>query len=380
MADHTLFIFGTLRDDALRDLVLGRRVTPRPAALAGHRVMRVNGEVFPMAVPSPGACLEGALLDLTAEEMTRVVYFEDEVEFGLAEISVDTPAGPERAVMFTSNLRPSDEPWDFEDWRREGQPFFLECAREIMAHYEAGRDWSDAGLWPGVKARARARANAAAEPSRKGVGGLGRDKVATTALSYPFAGFFAVEDHRLRHPRFDGRMTPELRRLVFASGDAVTVVPYDARRDLILLVTQWRAGPHARGDKDPWPLEAIAGRIDGGEAPEEAARREAREEAGLELGRMKKIAAFYPSPGAVAEFVTAYVAEADLAEAGGVFGQDDEDEDILSLVLPLDKALAMVDDFEANTSPVLVTLLWLAARRDELRRDWAVPAGAHSGL
>ena len=62
------------------------------------------------------------------------------------------------------------------------------------------------------------------------------------------------------------------------SGDAVTVLPYDPKRDLVLVVEQIRAGPFARGDRQSWQIEAIAGRVDPFETPEQAARREAVEE------------------------------------------------------------------------------------------------------
>ena len=39
----------------------------------------------------------------------------------------------------------------------------------------------------------------------------------------------AMEEHRLRHRRFDGAMSEPLDRAVFTSGDAVTVLPFDPR-------------------------------------------------------------------------------------------------------------------------------------------------------
>ena len=48
-------------------------------------------------------------------------------------------------------------------------------------------------------------------------------------------------------------------------------------------------------------LEPVAGVIDPGETPEDAARREAAEEARLTLGELLPVAEYYPSPGALAE-------------------------------------------------------------------------------
>ena len=103
------------------------------------------------------------------------------------------------------------------------------------------------------------------------------------------------------------RCRTALDRAVFTSGDAVTVLPFDPRAGTVLLIEQFRAGPYARRDPRPWCIEAVAGRCDRPEPPEATARREAREEAGLELGRLERIAGYYPSPGIAAEYITAFV-------------------------------------------------------------------------
>ncbi|MBN8194773.1 ADP-ribose diphosphatase, partial [Bacillus sp. NTK074B] len=86
------------------------------------------------------------------------------------------------------------------------------------------------------------------------------------------ARFFAVIEDRLRHRRFGGGMSETVLRAAFLMSDAVTVLPYDPVRDRVMVGEQFRAGPFARGDRNPWSIEAIAGRIDAGEAPETAAR------------------------------------------------------------------------------------------------------------
>jgi nudix-type nucleoside diphosphatase (YffH/AdpP family) len=165
-------------------------------------------------------------------------------------------------------------------------------------------------------------------------------------------------------------MSDLIDRAVFTSGDAITVLPFDPRAGTVLLIEQFRSGPWARRDPHPWSLETVAGRCDVTEPPEATARREAREEAGLELGRIERIAAFYPSPGIVAEHITSFVAEADLGGAGGTFGLAEEHEDIRALVVPLGDALAAVETGEINTSPLMVSLLWLARHEERLRAAW----------
>ena len=95
-----------------------------------------------------------------------------------------------------------------------------------------------------------------------------KDEIVTIAQKTSHAGFFLLKTMQLRHQRFDGAMSAELEREVFVAGDATTVLPYDPVRDCVLLIEQFRMGPYGRGDKHPWMLEPIAGRIDGGEGAE----------------------------------------------------------------------------------------------------------------
>lgn len=215
-----------------------------------------------------------------------------------------------------------------------------------------------------VAAASRLRARSAAgKVLRQGTG-----EVSLSALDHAHAGFFGLDVLTLAHRRFDGAMSPEITREIFVSGDAVTVLPYDPARDRVLLVEQFRAGPLGRGDPMPWQLEAIAGRIDPGETPQDAARREAREEAGLELGRLEFVAEYYPSPGAVTEYIYSYVAICELPDGvAGVFGAEDEAEDIKGHLLSFDALMAAVAGGEVANAPMILTALWLQRERRRLR-------------
>lgn len=215
-----------------------------------------------------------------------------------------------------------------------------------------------------VRAASALRAQAEGGPE-----GPGDSAVAVAARRHPFRGFFGLEVLTLRHRRHDGTMTPPLTREVLVSTDAVTVLPWDPRRDLVLLVEQFRAGPAVRGGGRLWQIEAIAGRIDAGETPEATARREAMEEAGIELGPLLRVAGFYPSPGALSEFIHSYVAPCDFgAVRPGLYGLRDEGEDIRSLTVPFDEAMSWLDQGRIGNAPLIVTLLWLARERPRLRQ------------
>ena len=153
----------------------------------------------------------------------------------------------------------------------------------------------------------------------------------------------------------------------FIGGDAVTVLPYDPVLDSVLLVEQFRAGPLMRGDPRPWSLEPIAGRIDPGESPEDTVRREALEEAAIDLGALHRVADYYPTPGAVTEFLYSCVAQADLAGQGGTLGGEaGEDEDIRTHVVPFETLMELIDSGEAGTGPLILSSYGLALNRVRL--------------
>ena len=90
------------------------------------------------------------------------------------------------------------------------------------------------------------------------------------------------------------------RSIVRHLGSAVMMAVDEKSR--ILLVRQFRL-PAA---KNLWELPA--GRLDAGEKPLEAARRELREETGYKARNWKRLASFWPSPGYVGEKMTIFLA------------------------------------------------------------------------
>lgn len=372
-----LFFYGTLRDPALLELVLGRPLKPgetRPARAPGHATRRLEDEAYPVLVPQEGAVAEGLLLAPPApEEQERILFFEDE-EYGLVPIEVESGNGPEQAVYFRPTEKPlqTHEPWDFHAWCERDREVALEAAAELMAMYGHVAPSCIDDAWAGImlRARQRVRARQCSPPQ----GPLRRfpapDDVETVELRRPFSGYLAVEERRLRYRRFDGGWLGPVPRTAVLWGDAVTVLPYDPRTDRVLLVEQFRPGPQARGDPNPWCIEVVAGRLDADEDAEDVARREALEEAGLRLGRLERIGLYYPTPGLAGECLTAFVGEADLAEAGGVHGLEAENEDIRSMTLSFAEAMQAATSGTVNTGPALVSLLWLAHERERLLALW----------
>ena len=198
---------------------------------------------------------------------------------------------------------------------------------------------------------------------------LSGDEVQIQSVDRVYEGYARVEKYELTHPLFNGGMSEVINRELFVSGDAVMVIPYDVGSQSILLIEQFRMGPLHRGDH-PWLFEGVAGRIEAGEVPADVARREAVEEAGVDLGVIEEMGGFFLSPGIVAEHMTFFCAQADLSQSGGVFGLDEEAEDIRAVVVLLDDALAALDGGQVVNAPTALSLLWLARNRDRLTALW----------
>lgn len=344
--------------------ILGDEPLPelRPARLSGYAVAGDAEGLRAALVAARGCDVAGVYVDVSPGARARL-------DFAMAALgAAPADAGPATAYSFEPGAAPTGR---WQGATPEAHARLLETLAEVMGHF-GRRDVAEMRrLLPGiaVRALARARGPRSSKPRVLG-GGLSAADVRPLAREFSYARFFAMEEHRLVHRRFDGGDSEVLDRAVFTSGDAVTVLPFDPHAGSVLMVEQFRAGPHARLDPSPWCLEPVAGRCDRSEPPEATARREAVEEAGVTLGRVERIGAFYPSPGIVAEHITAFVGEADLADAGGVHGLPEEHEDIRAVVAPLDAALAAVASGEINTAPLIISLLWLARNARRLRGAW----------
>lgn len=367
-----LFLYGTLRDTQLLDTVLGRNVQAKPAVLDDYKTYSVAGENFPILTPEAGAKAEGIFLDdLSAEDIARLDFYEGPYAYTLRAGVVQSASGPIDAQFYMPEpgTWQTGAPWSLEQWQERYGPVKREAAHEITALFGKMSADDVAQRMTMIETRAQARVNARSWPKPVSLrSGLGRDDVTVSQHRQPYSHFFALEEVDLTHRQFNGETSPHMERAVFVSADAVTVLPYDPVRDRVLVIEQFRTGPYLRGDANPWLLEAIAGRLDAFETPQDTARREAREEAGLKLSALHRIGGYYPSPGANTEYLISYVAVTDLPDGSdGLGGLETEAEDIRSLLVGFDAIMAAVDSGEVDNGPLALSLYWLARHRDELR-------------
>ena len=93
----------------------------------------------------------------------------------------------------------------------------------------------------------------------------------------------------------------EIKRAIVQHAGSAVVMPVDDRKR-VLLVRQFRLP--ARG----YIWELPAGRVDPGETPLKAAKRELKEETGFRAKKYEKLSEYYASPGFLAEKMTIYLA------------------------------------------------------------------------
>ena len=184
-----------------------------------------------------------------------------------------------------------------------------------------------------------------------------------------FKGFYQLDRVHLRHELFAGGMSREISREVFVRHDAVCVLPYDPQRDEVVLIEQFRVGAMGKA-QTPWLIELVAGLIDKVEEPEEVARREGEEEAGLTFSSLWPITRYFPSPGGSTEFVHLYLGRCNTVGVGGLHGLEEEAEDIRVTVWAYEDALQAVRDGRISNAASIIALQWLALNRAEVRGLW----------
>lgn len=106
-------------------------------------------------------------------------------------------------------------------------------------------------------------------------------------------------------------------------------------------------------------LELPAGKLELGENPDEAVRRELSEETGCEARVWEKVGVCYPSPGYTSEVLHLYIAS-DLTNGSQHL---DPDEDLKAFQLPLSQALQELKGGKIVDAKTQILLLTLQCRR-----------------
>ncbi|HCS24213.1 MAG TPA: hypothetical protein DIW20_10740, partial [Rhodospirillaceae bacterium] len=119
-----------------------------------------------------------------------------------------------------------------------------------------------------------------------------------TARKVEFDGYHRLETISCVPQSLRGKgEAAEMTREVMFCKKIAAVLLYAPESDRILLNQQFRLGAMMAGCDNPFLYEVAAGAVDDGESVEDAARREALEETGAEVGDLEFVAKCYTSAG-----------------------------------------------------------------------------------
>lgn len=106
----------------------------------------------------------------------------------------------------------------------------------------------------------------------------------------------------------------EIKREVLKMGNGVGAIIKDTVKNKYIFVSQYRAGAEGL------MVEIVAGKIDEGEKPEEAIKREIMEETGYKVDYVNHIKDFYTCPSGLDEIISVFYAEVSeqVNEGGGI--------------------------------------------------------------
>lgn len=201
-------------------------------------------------------------------------------------------------------------------------------------------------------------------PDRRGRTGLhltGRDLDRNPDVVVRDVEVLAHDWYVLRATTFDIRTADGTwrtdRRETYDRGDGATILLHDVARRTVLLTRQFRFPAYVNDHPDGMLLETAAGLLDQ-DAPEDAIRREAVEETGVEVGAVQHVFDVYMSPGSVTERLHFYAAPYHRDDLDGTnHGVVEEGEDIEVVELDADAARAMIGT-EIVDAKTIMLLQW----------------------
>lgn len=152
-------------------------------------------------------------------------------------------------------------------------------------------------------------------------------------------------------------------REVYDHGDAVAALLYNVEEGTVVLTSQFRLPVFLHEGGSGILVEATAGLMEKGEAPEETMKREITEETGFEISALEKVYEGYSSAGFSTERLHLFLGsckKGDRKSEGG--GLKDEGESITVLEIPYGKALEKLDRGEIRDLKTIVLLQCLRLR------------------
>ena len=177
-------------------------------------------------------------------------------------------------------------------------------------------------------------------------------------------GFIKVDELQVEYDRFDQQGRNAVKRYNLERPEASAVLLENVSNNSVIIVEQFRFAVASRVIHKAWVWEIIAGLVDPGETPIEAAYRETLEESGYRVKQLEHLYTFYASIGISNESVSIFygqVSDTDKMEKGG--GLEVENEDIRIHEVPIPELIDRLRKGEIKDSKTIMAIQWLASKK-----------------
>jgi ADP-ribose pyrophosphatase len=193
------------------------------------------------------------------------------------------------------------------------------------------------------------------------------DRPADVSVSPPTVlaeGFHDLERFSVALRSPDGETVSSLRD-VLRVGKVTAVLPIDLARGELVLIRQFRVAAHLATGKGEL-VEIVAGHVEAGETPAQAAMRECVEEIGVRPTALYRMFEFLPAPGSIDEYATLFLGTVDAAGVPEHAGAADEKEATRPMRVPIETAIAALERGTMHNGFLILALQWLALHRGRL--------------
>ncbi len=173
--------------------------------------------------------------------------------------------------------------------------------------------------------------------------------------------FLSYERYNLTLVEADGEASTLVRDVVRVGG-VVGILCVDPVRQEVVLIRQFRLAAHLATGLGQM-IEIPAGRLDGDERPEDAARRECLEETGLTPFHLETMFEIMSTPGVIDEHATLFLALVDASALPERAGLETENEVTRPFAIAIPAALELLENGRCYNGYLRLALQWLALNR-----------------
>jgi GDP-mannose pyrophosphatase NudK len=181
------------------------------------------------------------------------------------------------------------------------------------------------------------------------------DKIRNISKTLLSNNWYTLNKYSFEYQKPNGDWEQQHRE-AYDRGNGSTILLYNSAKGTVILTRQFRLPTYVNGNMDGMLIETCAGLLDKDNA-EDCIRKEAEEETGYKIDKVKKIFQAYMSPGSVTEilyfFVAEYSDDMKVSEGGGL---EHEQENIQVLELDFNAAYNMVESGEIMDGKTIMLL------------------------